>query len=330
MIIKYVRNQQNKSNKVSARYSYITHREKASWIYENTLERFDFAIKKRFKDKQDTTHYVVSFNRKLTEEEKKKARQIISDYFFKKFGTEYFLSIAEHEDKEYTHYHILISRHLETAKMLNSVLKAKEYKQLQRELRQLIENAGLLNEREKELNQKYLNSTEYVKQLEAWQYKDYQKALKNFLDKNFNLSDTKSFKAAAKAAAEFAAKLLEKKDLDTLREFEQHTNISFFVEKAKKRERLYVKIADKKIRVDKLSKAAKDRLINYVKAMSVITQTQQQKEQKEEKEAITIYDVIRESVEEFKRKQQLKEKKQKQEEKEDFEMRRNRFRGPGM
>ena len=338
-MLKKIKNNKKKDNKVFARYKYV--KDKADWLYENTLERFDFAVKRRFRDKQDTTHFVFSFSRVLTKEEKEKARQLISDFLFVKFGTEYFLSIAEHNDNNKTHYHILLSRNIETSKMLH--LSNKEYMQLVKELNNVM--SELMNEHELDVKERYGTSQEMQTQLDAWQYKDYQKALKKFLNKDFNLYDTKSFKAAAKAAAEFAARLLAEKDLNTLREFEQHANISFFVEKAKKRERLYVKIADKKIRVDKLSKAAKDRLINYVKAMSVITQTQQQQEQKEEKEAVNIYDVIRESVEEYKKKQQLKEEKQKEKLKEALEKilekqkqekqqqefeNRKRFRGPRM
>lgn len=270
-MLKKIRNKKRTGNKVSARYKYV--KNKADWIYENTLERFDFAVKRRFIDKQDTTHFVFSFSRILSNEEKKKARQLISDFFFNKFGTEYYLSIAEHNDNQKTHYHILLSRNIETGKMLH--LKNAEYMQLVRELNDVM--SELMNEHELEIKEKYGTSKEYQMQLEAWQYHDYEKAVRKFLNKDFDVSDTKSFKAIAKASAEFVFKMLEKKDLDTVREFEYATGIKFFVEKARKRERLYVDVLGKKVRVDKLDKQARDRLIDYYKSLSVIEQVRERK-----------------------------------------------------
>lgn len=340
-MLKKIRNKRRTGNKVSSRYKYV--KDKADWIYENTLERFDFAVKRRFKDKQDTTHFVFSFSRILGSEEKKKARQLISDFFFSKFGTEYYLSIAEHNDNQKTHYHILLSRNIETSKMLR--LSNKEYMKLVRELNDVM--SELMNEHELEIKEKYGTSQEYQMQLEAWQYHDYEKAIKRFLNKDFDVSDIKSFKALAKAAAEFVFEMLEKKDLDTVREFEEQTKIKFYLEKAKKRERLYMQIAENKVRVDKLSKKVKDKITSYLKLKNAAANIFENKEAATEKE---VFETLKETVEALKEKkkqeQELKQKqnedvfsvvremieehkKKEKEQEEEFENRK-RFRGPGM
>lgn len=337
-MLKRIKNKQKTGNKVSGRYKYVA--SKADWIYENTLERFDFAVKRRFKDKQDTTHFVFSFSRILGSEEKKKARQLISDFFFGKFGTEYYLSIAEHNDNQKTHYHILLSRNIETSKMLR--LSNKEYMKLVRDLNDVM--SELMNEHELDVKNKYGQSYEMQMQLEAWQHKDYEKAIKRFLNKDFDVSDIKSFKALAKAAAEFVFEMLEKEDLDTVREFEEQTKIKFYLEKAKKRERLYMQIAENKVRVDKLSKKVKDKITSYLKLKNAAANIFENKEAATEKE---VFETLKETVEALKeKKKQEQELKQKQNEdvfsvvremieehrkkqEEEFENRK-RFRGPGM
>ena len=249
MIFKYIKNTKKEGNKVSARYKYVS--SKADWIYENTLERFDFAVKRRFGKKQDTTHYVISFDRELSDQEKEKAREVISNFFFQKFGINHYLSIAEHNDKENTHYHILLSRDIETSKMVNSKIKAKEWKELQKELRAEIEKVGILTEREKELNQKYLYSTEHPKtfgQYEYRSYKELQKQLQGKTNKerlDFLLSlfetDKSSYKAIARATTETIAELLNNAEIELLNSFLEQAGINIFLETTQKgRERIKI------------------------------------------------------------------------------------------
>lgn len=331
MIIKYVKNSKNKNNKVAGRYSYVTHREKASWIYENTLERFDFAVKKRFKDKQDTTHYVVAFDRKLTEEEKKKARQVISDFWFRKFGTEYFLSIAEHNDKEYTHYHILLSRHLDTGKMLNTVLKAKQYQQLQKELRAELEQAELLNEREKQLNQKYLNSTEVKRSLTAYQHKLYKELKEKIKNGEYVELTKKNAKSFAKAFAEVLAEFIKNNEEEKADKLLKAYDLELKIESKKNRKRLYLYSKSLRVRIDNLSDDYKQKLIHYVEQKDVfevvketveaLKEKKKQEQELKQKQNEDVFSVLREMIEEHKKKEKEQE--------EEFENKK-RFRGPRM
>ena len=248
MIFKYVKNKKRQKNKVSGRYKYVS--SKADWIYENTLERFDFAVKRRFGDKQDTTHYVISFDRELSDEKREKAREIISNFFFQKFGTNQYLSIAEHNDKENTHYHILLSRDIGTGKMINSKIKAKEWKELQKELRTEIEQAGILTEQEKILNQKYISSAEKSRIFGQYEYRSYKELQKQLQEKtskekiDFLLSlfeKSESYKAIARATTELVAELLNNAEIELLNDFLEKGNINIFLETTQKgRERIKI------------------------------------------------------------------------------------------
>ena len=249
MIFKYVKNKKRQKNKVSGRYKYVS--SKADWIYENTMVRFDLVVKSRFGDKQDTTHYVVSFDRELSDQEKEKAREIISNFFFQKFGTNHYLSIVEHTDKENTHYHILLSRDIETGKMINTKIKNKEWKELQKKLRAEIEQAGILTEREKKINQKYIYSTEKGKTFGQYEYRNYKELSKqlqrktskekiDFLLSLFEKSEN-SYKAITRATTEVIAELLNNAEIELLNSFLEQSGINIFLEITEKgRERIKI------------------------------------------------------------------------------------------
>ena len=258
MIFKYVRNRRRAGNKVSGRYKYIT--SKSDYVIENTLERFDFAVKRRFGKKQDTTHYVISFERKLNEKEKEKARKIISEFFFEKFS-DYFISIAEHNDNQHTHYHILFSRNLNDAKMLNSHIKRNEFLQLQKKLREKAEQELLLTNKEKAINQKYIKSVEenkVQKQLSAYEYKQYKKLKSLDTEKFVKLVRAKdklnriSKRAILKAYIEKISKALYEKDFELLKKLR-----ALEIAKIKREnDTFYLLSSSYKYKLEKLSKVA--------------------------------------------------------------------------
>lgn len=249
MIFKYVKNTKKEGNKVSGRYKYVV--SKADWIYENTIERFDFMVKRRFGEKQDTTHYVLSSDRLLSEQEKEKAREVISNFFFNKFGAEHFLSIAEHNDNGKTHYHILLSRDIITGKMVNTKIKAKEWKELQKELRAEMEQAGILTEKEKIINEKYLSSTEKSRTFGQYEYRSYKELSKQLQRKTSNEKidfllylfekSENSYKAITRATSELIAELLNNAEIELLNSFLEQSGINIFLETTQKgRERIKI------------------------------------------------------------------------------------------
>lgn len=247
-MFKKIRNRKRTGNKVSARYKYVSN--KADWIYENTLERFDFAVKRRFGKKQDTTHFVFSFSRLLADKKREKARELISNFFFNRFGTEYYLSVAEHNDNGKTHYHILLSRNLTTGRMLH--LTNKEYMQLVKEINNVM--SELMNDYEIEVKNKYSTGGEITRQFGYFEYSNY-KEIKQILDRldtkkkvDFILSllpnadsSKDSYKAITRAVSELVSELLNNAEIELLNSFLEQAGVRIFLETTQKgRERIKI------------------------------------------------------------------------------------------
>jgi len=270
MIFKYIKNNKKKKYSVDTRYKYVI--SKSDWTAENTIMKFNEAVKAYF-DKHDTTHLVLAFDRLLTNEEKKIAREIISTFFFIELN-DFFVSISEHNDNAYTHYHILISRNRMNGKMFNSIYKRTQYIQFQKSLRERIESAGLLDLKEKAINQKYFTKVQERKikrQLSSFEYKQYQKLRqldnKTFLrflmkvNKNKNLYRKISKKAFLRSYVERLSIALYKKDYELARELRR----LFTVNIVKEDDEFFVEIDNYRYNLEKLSKLA----YTYMQYMNV-------------------------------------------------------------